>query len=97
MSGSRDDLALPVAPARLATEDITTATSEGVSRRFELVEGVSAKFWEIARDGRSVTVRYGRIGSEGQAKTKQLADETAALRHVDDQIREKTGKGYIEE
>lgn len=54
------------------------------------------KFWEIARDGLSVTVRYGRIGSEGQSKTKQLADEAAALRHVDDLIREKTGKGYIE-
>ncbi len=94
--GVRDDVALPVAPLRLATEVITTATAEAPSRRFELVEGGAAKFWEIARDGLSVTVRYGRIGSEGQSKTKQLADEAAALRHVDDLIREKTGKGYIE-
>jgi predicted DNA-binding WGR domain protein len=60
------------------------------------VEGGSAKFWEVAREGPAVTVRYGRIGSEGQAKTKQLAGETVALRHVDDLIREKTGKGYAE-
>ncbi|WP_435022475.1 WGR domain-containing protein [Tundrisphaera sp. TA3] len=60
------------------------------------MEGGSAKFWEIAREGVAVTVRYGRIGSDGQAKTKQLADEAAALRHVDDLIREKTGKGYVE-
>ena len=95
--GVRDDVAWPIAPVRLATEVITTTTAEALSRRFELVEGGSAKFWEVALDGVSVTVRYGRIGSEGQAKTKQLADEAAALRHVDDLIREKTGKGYIED
>ena len=41
-----------------------------------------------------MTVRYGRIGAEGQSKTKELADEAAALRHVEDLIREKQGKGY---
>ena len=66
------------------------------TRRFELAEGGSAKFWEIARDGAAVTVRYGRIGSGGQAKTKQFADEAAAIRHAEDLVREKTGKGYIE-
>ena len=32
------------------------------TRRFVLVEGAAAKFWEVAREGSAVTVRYGRIG-----------------------------------
>ena len=47
-------------------------------RRFELVEGSSSKFWEIELDGWDVTVRFGRIGTQGQAKTKSLASDAAA-------------------
>ena len=43
-----------------------------------------------------MTVRYGRIGSAGQSRTKRLADEAAAVRHAEDLVREKTGKGYVE-
>ena len=55
-----------------ATKGATSAEgSEGnVGRRhFELVEGKSSKFWEIAPDGTSVTVRFGRIGTNGQTQT----------------------------
>ena len=31
-------------------------------RRFELASGSAAKFWEIAAEGTSTTVRFGRIG-----------------------------------
>ena len=65
-------------------------------RRFELVEGTAAKFWEVQRAGAAVTVRYGRIGADGQAKTKSLGDEVAAARHVATLVAEKTGKGYVE-
>ena len=65
-----------------------------VPRRFELVEGASAKFWEVAHDGPTVTVRYGRIGTDGQSKTKALADEAAAIRHLEKLIDEKVAKGY---
>ena len=92
--GVRDDVVLPVAPAQPAVSAIPEAPAITFPRRFELVEGGSAKFWEVARDGVAVTVRYGRIGSDGQAKTKQFANEADARRHVDDLIREKTGKGY---
>jgi DNA ligase-1 len=64
------------------------------SRRFELVEGSSSKFWEVARDGCAVTVRYGRIGTDGQAKTKEFPSEEQARRHADGLIEEKVAKGY---
>lgn len=65
-------------------------------RRFELIEGSSSKFWEVSREGADVTVRFGRIGTNGQEKTKSHASEAAAIKDVDTLIREKTGKGYSE-
>ena len=41
-----------------------------------------------------VTVRYGRIGSDGQAKTKEFASEELAHGHADGLIEEKVAKGY---
>ena len=41
-----------------------------------------------------VTVRYGRIGAAGQARTKVLADEEAARRHAEGLVAEKTRKDY---
>jgi predicted DNA-binding WGR domain protein len=65
-------------------------------RRFEFVEGKSSKFWEISRDGCDVTVRFGRIGANGQTQTKTFADETKAEAHLNKLIDEKVGKGYEE-
>ncbi|PRY41731.1 DUF4132 domain-containing protein [Umezawaea tangerina] len=65
-------------------------------RRWELVSDGSAKFWEIGRDGTSVTVRYGRLGSAGQTKVKDLASDAAAVAHVGKLVAEKEKKGYAE-
>ena len=65
-------------------------------RRFELVEGTSSKFWEVAVAGSDVTVRFGRIGTNGQTKTKSFASATAAQAEHDALVKEKTGKGYRE-
>jgi len=65
-------------------------------RRFELVEGRSSKFWEIAVDGASHTVRFGRIGTSGQSKAKAFASEKAATDDADKLVKEKLGKGYRE-
>ena len=65
-------------------------------RRFEFIEGGSSKFWEIALAGDAVTVRYGRIGTQGQAQTKAHASAAKAQTEHDKLIREKTGKGYVE-
>jgi predicted DNA-binding WGR domain protein len=65
-------------------------------RRFELVEGSSSKFWEVELDGSELTVRFGRIGTAGQAKTKAFADAAAAQKERDALVKEKVGKGYVE-
>jgi len=66
------------------------------ARRFEFVEGSSSKFWEISTHNREVTVRYGRIGSNGQTQTKSFTSDSAAADHAEKQIASKLAKGYRE-
>jgi DNA ligase-1 len=87
----------PPAPAPPAAPPKPSgATASGAARRFELSEGGSSKFWEIEVDGARHTVRYGRLGTAGQAKTKDFADAALALRDAEKLIAEKTAKGYRE-
>ncbi len=65
-------------------------------RRFEYRDQKSAKFWEIQRDDATITTRWGRIGTQGQSTTKEYPSEAKAIAEADKQIREKTGKGYVE-
>lgn len=63
--------------------------------RYELVEGKSSKFWEISVEDATVTVRFGRIGTNGQTKDKDCSDAAAATKEKDKLVKEKTGKGYV--
>lgn len=63
-------------------------------QRYELVEGTSSKFWEVELSGADLTVRFGRIGTSGQTKTKTFGDASAAQREWEKLVKEKTGKGY---
>jgi DNA ligase-1 len=74
-------------------EGVRSAAGTG-PRRFECCEGGSSKFWEISTQGVEVTVRYGRIGSQGRTHTETFPDEAKAARHVEKLIDEKTKKGY---
>lgn len=65
-------------------------------RMFEKKEGTSDKFWEISLDGGSHTVRYGRVGTDGQSKTKDFDTEDKARKSYEKLIGQKTGKGYAE-
>ena len=65
-------------------------------RRFEFEEGSSKKFWDISVEGADVTTRWGRIGTEGQQKSKTFASAAAAKAEHDKLVKEKVGKGYIE-
>jgi DNA ligase-1 len=65
-------------------------------RRFEFVEGASSKFWVISKSGADVTTKWGRIGTDGQSKTKTFKDEAAAQKEYDKLVEEKTEKGYVE-
>ncbi len=69
---------------------------DATCRRFECVEGTANKFWEIAIDGTNVTTRWGKIGTDGQEKTKGFASAEKARKEYDKLIEEKTGKGYVE-
>ncbi len=62
--------------------------------RYELIEGSSSKFWEVEVSGADLTVRFGRIGTAGQSKTKDLGSAAAAEKERDKLVKEKTGKGY---
>lgn len=65
-------------------------------RYFEFRDEKSAKFWEVTTDDSVVTVRYGKIGTNGQSQTKELADVAAATKHAAKLVAEKTDKGYVE-
>jgi predicted DNA-binding WGR domain protein len=96
--GVRGDVAWPTTSSPVAAVPApgpATSASQP-ARRFELVEGSANKFWEVARDGCTVTVRYGRIGSVGQARTRELASEELAWRHAEELIEEKVARGYRE-
>lgn len=76
--------------------DVASSPPVATVRRFELVEGASKKFWEIMQSGCDMTVRYGRIGTNGQSQTKSFPDELRATREVQKLIAEKIKKGYGE-
>ena len=65
-------------------------------RSFEFVQGSSAKFWEVERAGCDVTVRFGRIGTQGQTSVKTLGDAAAAVARETKLINDKLRKGYVE-
>jgi predicted DNA-binding WGR domain protein len=83
----------PAAPAPL---DSLPGPSPGSTRRFEFTSGTSRKFWEISVQANQHTVRFGRIGSEGQTKTRTFADAEAAQRDAQRLVQEKLAKGYSE-
>lgn len=74
--------------------ELTEATT--MARHFEFVEGSSSKFWEVSASGNDVTVRFGKIGTQGQTQTKTFDDATMAQKHAEKLVGEKTKKGYRE-
>ncbi|RRD48508.1 WGR and DUF4132 domain-containing protein [Arachnia propionica] len=68
-----------------------------MQRRLSLTEGSSDKFWYIDVVGDSVTVRYGRRGSDGTTRTKQYATAEKALAEAEKQVTAKLRKGYSDE
>ena len=64
--------------------------------RYEFNDGKSHKFWEIERSGTTFTVRYGRVGTDGQTNTKVFDSEEDAQKEADKMVRSKVKKGYQE-
>jgi len=63
---------------------------------FRVVDGNSAKFWEVTHAGTEVTISFGRIGTIGQRQSKSLSTPAAATRHVEKLISHQLAKGYQE-
>ncbi|WP_416902566.1 WGR domain-containing protein [Micromonospora echinospora] len=57
-------------------------------------DGGAHKFYETVVDGCDLTVRYGRIGDQGQVKTSSFADNAKARAAAAKKIGEKVRKGY---
>jgi predicted DNA-binding WGR domain protein len=91
-----DALAPPVVTFREDSVPLAPPSESAWKRYFELVSGTSNKFWEIAVTGHEHTVRFGKIGSTGQSKTKTFADAAAAGRDARRLVNEKLVKGYVE-
>jgi uncharacterized protein (TIGR02996 family) len=77
----------------MAKESANTSSN---ARLFEFRGGGSDKFWEITVVGAEHTVRYGRVGTDGQSKTKSFPSEDKASAAAEKLISQKTGKGYSE-
>ncbi|MFC8093508.1 WGR and DUF4132 domain-containing protein [Streptomyces sp. NPDC057301] len=65
-------------------------------RRWEFDQGTSSKFWEAEASDDRVTVRYGRLGTQGQEQHKEFADAAVAQAYLDRTIAQKERKGYQE-
>jgi len=62
--------------------------------RFEYVDEKSSKFWEIRANGSDTEVRYGKIGTSGQAQTKSFDSPETAQKSADKLVAEKIKGGY---
>lgn len=65
-------------------------------RRFEFVEGSSAKFWSADVDGQKFVVVYGKIGTAGSRKEKEFPSAEAAYKEYEKKVAEKLREGYKE-
>ncbi len=65
-------------------------------RSFKYTDNKSDKFWKIEHKDSSYTVRFGRIGTKGQSKTKDFPTPEAAQTAYDKIIAEKLAEGYVE-
>lgn len=74
----------------------TVSSDRQVTRRFEFVGGNSAKFWQVTVAGTDVTVRFGRLGTEGQEQTKEFPSAEAATGHTQHLVAQKAAKGCEE-
>ena len=90
--GTRVDV--PAAASPPSPKGDRSMSSTSTPRRFEFTDGSSDKFWEIAVNGKAVTVCYGRRGTSGQTTTKEFPDGAAAEKHAETIVKQKLAKGY---
>ncbi len=96
----REDIKINISKQKSPPEEqnmkIENTNNQANLRRFEFSDEKSNKFWEISLDNTNVTVRYGRLGTNGTSKTKTFDTKELATKHYDKLISQKTAKGYTE-
>ncbi len=65
-------------------------------KRLEYTDAKSSKFWEVNVRRKTITVTYGKIGTKGQTKERELDSEAAAKAEMAKLIASKIKKGYAE-
>ena len=89
------------AVAAVAVADKDDEDGDGTApqrvRRLRFEQGGAAKFWQVALNGSALTVRFGRLGSQGQSQLKQCETIERAAREMDKLVDEKLRKGYVED
>ncbi len=60
----------------------------------EFNDGSSKKFWRARTDGSDFIVNYGRIGTDGQSKTKGMGSADKANAELEKVANQKRKKGY---
>jgi len=85
--------------AKKAAPQATASSGGGGSHSIRLVADSSSggKFWECSLDGCEMTTTFGKLGSNGQTRTKSFASEEKAVKEFEKQVRAKKKKGYDEE
>ncbi len=58
-------------------------------------EGGASKFWSARLDGRTLHVRWGRIGTDGQQQQKQFPSPAQAKAELQKLVAQKKDKGYV--
>ena len=97
--GVRDDVTFKrkkKAAKKTTQKKAAKKTTSQAKRYFELRDDKSQKFWEISCAGNEHTVRYGRIGANGQTKSKTFDDAAGAKAAAEKLIDAKVAKGYRE-
>lgn len=67
-----------------------------MARYFELLDEKSSKFWEVKTRSKTVTVRYGRIGTNGTKRDTEYESAANAKAAAQKLIDQKNQKGYKE-
>lgn len=62
----------------------------------EFKDAKSSKFWRARSEGAEFTVNYGKIGTDGQTKVKDLGDEGSAKKEMEKVAESKRKKGYVD-
>ena len=75
----------------------SSSKNKASSRYFEFSDAKSKKFWEISQGATEFTVRYGRMGADGQTKTKSFGSKGECEKAAEKLIVQKTKKGYKEQ